>query len=219
MRRFICGAIAMALFLMSAPARANPLLPGTATAPDVFTGPTSVLGLPVLASISGNWATPAPPGATFGTYTADVRQESGGTLDFVYQVTNNPASIDSTVSVSMQSFGNFTTDVGYEFGTGLGLTNTPPGPIPLLVDRSLSGNSVRFTISILPGTTSALLVIKTDATTFSGGNLGILDGGTANVNAFAPAPLPSTASLGLVLIGGLGGVGGIRRLNSRRALA
>jgi len=35
----------------------------------------------------------------------------------------------------------------------------------------------------------------------------------------AAAPLPSTANMGLALLAGLVGVGGIRRLNSRRALA
>jgi len=45
------------------------------------------------------------------------------------------------------------------------------------------------------------------------------DNATLSLTSAVAAPLPSTAGLGLVLMGGLGGVGGIRRLNSRRALA
>jgi len=45
------------------------------------------------------------------------------------------------------------------------------------------------------------------------------DNATLTLVSAVTAPLPSTAGLGLVLMGGLGGVGGIRRLNSRRALA
>jgi len=45
------------------------------------------------------------------------------------------------------------------------------------------------------------------------------DNATLSLTSAVAAPLPSTAGLGLILMGGLGGVGGIRRLNSRRALA
>src|SRR5205085_490420 len=57
-----------------------------------------------------------------------------------------------------------------------------------------------------PGTVTQILVVKTNATSYVPGTISVIDGRTADVNGFAPGvPLPATASMGLVLLAGLGG--------------
>jgi hypothetical protein len=68
---------------------------------------------------------------------------------------------------------------------------------------------------LAPGTTTAIFVIKTNATSYGfGTHISIQDGGSQNLLGFAPVPLPATASMGFVLLGSLGGFGALRRLKN-----
>jgi hypothetical protein len=146
-------------------------------------------------------------GTTSGSLTTSVYRESGGTLDFYYQVANNASSATAIARQTDTSFTGYTTSLGYRTDAVSGFaTGTVP---PTTGDVSLTSSVVGFqfgppdSAKILPGTTSTVLVISTNATNFTAGNASIIDGGTQTVAAFQPAaggaiPEPGT----MVLLGG-----------------
>jgi hypothetical protein len=75
------------------------------------------------------------------------------------------------------------------------------GLIPVTVDRSSDGAVIGFNYpggnNILPGQTTAQLVVETDATNFGSGYLSATDGTSAFAQGFAPA-VPDPATLGLL---------------------
>jgi hypothetical protein len=140
-------------------------------------------------------------------------------LDFVYQVINSATSTDNVGRVTAITFTGFQADVGYSTGgePADGGTAFPTGTIaPGLVDRN-SADTIGFQFSsspsavIPPGAASTVLVIETDAKTFSSGFVSIIDGGATNEAAFQPASAPEP---GTALLLGLGmiGLAGVRRL-------
>lgn len=128
-----------------------------------------------------------------GTFDAQVYKDSStGDLDFVYQFANNANSVDSIESMTAGGFTTFTTDADYIPATGV----VPPTQ----VTRSGSGNNVGFEFpgagAVAPGANTDRLVIKTNATAFTGGFAVIQDGGNGSAADFTPAvPEPTTIAL------------------------
>jgi hypothetical protein len=141
------------------------------------------------------------------TYVEEVVADSGrgGLLDFILQTTNSPSSGDAIGRATLTSFAGFTTDVGTATSAG-GLTGgTAP---PVNITRGSSGDVVGFNFSpgvLSPGTTSEVLVIETNATTFFPGFVSEIDGGVATGPGFSPvsAPLIDHGFPGLLAVGGL----------------
>jgi len=176
--------------------------------PDIF----SLSGLTLLAS-SNSGSVVAVGGKYTFTLTAAVYSDPGnifgaGDLDFVYQVSNSASSVDSIGRVTAIDFTGFSTDVGY---TPSG--STLPGGLfvdgtvaPELVDR-VSADVVGFsfnaplTLLVGPGQTSTVLVIETDATNFTAGNVNLIDGSVSQVNAFQPTVVPEPTSFALLGLG------------------
>jgi hypothetical protein len=117
-------------------------------------------------------------------------------LDFYYQIMNSAASVTALARQSSTSFLGFQTQVAFRLDGGslsAGFVNGSPGIIPVTADRDASATTVGFNFvpappgtKIPPGTTSAVLVISTDAVNFSAGNVEIIDGGGQIVASFQP---------------------------------
>jgi len=225
MKRLLCSAIAVALLLIGSGARANPVAPGGSVTPDIF---ADVSGT-VLATYSGSYSAGSKLAGNFVEYV--VRDAVTGTLDFVYQF-KETGGVDSVGRITVDNYAGFTTDVGFASTLNLSLPAFGLGTIfPLTADRSGgTGDVVGFNYdktavtvlsTLVPGTVTMLTVIKTDAVDFKANDTSLIDGLTALASPTvgpAPAgggllaPLPSTAGLGLVLLGGLG-FGRARRAN------
>jgi hypothetical protein len=155
---------------------------------------------------------------TSGVLNTAVFQESGGTLDFYYQVENNAGSIDSLARETDTNFTGFTTSTGFRVDG-----STLPGGfvdgtvVPVTADRNGPGDVVGFSFNppdsakIPPGSTSNVFVISTDATHFTNGTASLIDGGTTTIKAFEPqsaVPEPSelmVMALGLITLVALQG--------------
>jgi hypothetical protein len=211
-------ALALAIVAIAAPrAEAALLVPGGSITP------TPIEPLPLatdgpLASISGNLS-PTNPTAWTGTYTSAVYGETSATnpvcpvgqtcMTFLYQVTITGGT-SAAGRVAVDSFAGFLTDVGQATG--------PFDTIFVLgqqgssaVDRGASGTDIGFDFGppcedlgntgvapgCTPGTeTSFILIVKTNATTFTNGFIHVINGTTSDNAAFQPAvPEPSVMAL------------------------
>jgi hypothetical protein len=225
-------ATAALILVFSGLSQATVLAPGTAGLPDTFglgtAASPNIVGTEK-ASTGGNFTTTSAGGATllnvnWAEYVyADTNNHfCSGCLDFVIWAQNTSASTDSINRITATDFTGFSTDVGSIPPAPLGTSPTganPSGTIPpSFVDRSLGGDTIGFDFqpisggippvllpsTFLPGTTSELLVIETDATGYTSGQVNFIDGGTSTVTGFAPVPEPISAGL---LLGGLFGAG------------
>jgi hypothetical protein len=197
-------------------AGANPACPGTVTNfgtdPSFF--PTNALadtGVVAFTGVGGLYS---------GTYDEIVAKDNTtGNMDFIFQIHNNAGSTDAIGRITTVPFDHFTTDVGYSstvFITAMGAGTR----FPDTVDRSLAGDVVGFNFlstssagELMPGQTTDLLVIKTNAPTFTGGFINTLDGDIARFPGFAPTPEP--AFYGLLSLG----MGGLFVMSFRRTVS
>ena len=131
-----------------------------------------------------------------GTLQLQVVKETGsGTLDFYFQIFNDSSSLDAIDRLTTGNYTGFATDVDWTNNATIGVAST-------FANRA-TADTVGFSFVgapfgnglILPGTNSAVLFIKTDATQFTQGTVQLINDATANVLAFAPVPEPSTGAL------------------------
>jgi hypothetical protein len=136
-----------------------------------------------------------------GILQSQVFQEAGGTLDFVYQFSddNNPNN-DAIERFAVDDFSNLVTDADYIPGSGTA--------IPELVTRqnATTGDVIGFQFAgVAPGTSTDILTIRTDATAFQTGSASFQDGGNVSIPAPVPAvPEPATIGLLALSLSGLG---------------
>jgi hypothetical protein len=187
-------------------------IPGNALPGDA----TGVAPGTLVATQTDPWSFTTTAGTTKGTLTAAVYMESGGTLDFYYQVVNDASSKTAIGRESATFFDDFLTSVGFRTdGSTLAGAGFVDGTIaPQVADRGTGVIGFAFKTPasnpILPGEASNVLIISTNGTKYVPGNAEILDGGSFTVTAFQPANVPEPATMAL-LGGGLLALAGIRR--------
>jgi len=192
----------------SSQVQATPLPPGGNVAPDAV--PAAVATQ--LADITSSFMT---PGGTTGTVREVVVREAGGTLDFLYQVTVASGS-SAIVRMSAIDYSGWSTDVSAVLGSaqaGVAPAFTNGGQGPSDATRSGGvGQTVGFDFNgIGAGDHSRVLIVRTNATIFGGGVIGVTNGGTDNVPGFAPSPEPASLVLLASCFLGLGGAYAWRR--------
>ena len=187
----------LALLLVLAPSSQATLVGLVPTPPGgtVLAGSTTDGPGTLLADMTALFSFTTTAGTTSGTVESAVYQESGGTLDFYYQVVNSASSATAIARETNTSFSGFMTDTGFRMdGSQLTGTTFVDGTVaPNFADRNATRavNGFLFELTdsskIQPGQTSNVLVIATDSTQFEPGNASVIDGGSQTVAAFQPA--------------------------------
>ncbi len=190
-----------------------PLIPPGGTKLPGFIPPGTAPGVLEAGPLTYPFSFSTSTGLTTGTLTSAVYREPGsGTLDFYYQLVNNPDSASSIGRETASSFSGFQTYVGYRID-GSSIPGFRSGTVaPVVVERDATGSDVKFIFDLTeaqalrPGQTSTIFIVSTDATQFKTGGVVINEKGPY-VDALQPAnpvPEPWTAVLigtGLFLIG------------------
>jgi hypothetical protein len=121
-------------------------------------------------------------------------------LTFTYLISMDSSTLDPVSRFTISSFANYSTDASY--------TSTGTDIIPSSVNRSSApGGVVRFsfdTAILGAGTTSALLVIQTDASSWAVTQAGLVDGVGTLANSLAPAPVATVPEPNQIIIAGAG---------------
>jgi len=209
--------IAMALVLTT-PASAAILLPGGTVVATPFSGSPGTL----LASVTSPFVSVLGPADFSGTATEAVYLDSvTGNLDFLYQWTNSSTSGFPIEASTDANYAGFTTDIYSQLGgPAFGPFSASGTVAATSIARSLNGANVSFLFpvpnAVQPGETTAIRMIKTNATSFGPGTFSVINQGTATLtNFFGPTgntPEPGTVTL---LAGALGVIA--LRLRRRRA--
>jgi len=177
------------------------LAPGGAVFPGQVTSGTFP-GVPAGPLITSRFSITTTAGTTTGTLVSAVYKK-GGTLDFYYQVSNDPASALSLRAIEATSFADYRTCVGFRTdGSSLsGFQNG--GNSPVTASSSSPPPAAGFEISfqfyppteppaeIAPGMTSLVLIISTNATRFDNMGAAIVldDAAGATVSGYEPVAL------------------------------
>jgi hypothetical protein len=198
----------LASLLLVAPAtsQATVLVPGGAVMPDILAGSAGTLVDSLLTPLTSG-------GDLVANLRTAVVMNSGGTLDFYYQIGNKGTSghnIDLAFNQSFAPGVTFATDVFYRLENGgLDFFHDVSSGAPSVASRNASGSVVGFEFSgspirsalrINPGEVSSILVIRTNATTYAAGSTTIsnsitLTGNSFAPTGFAPSAVPEPASL------------------------
>jgi PEP-CTERM motif len=208
MKRFLLSLAATAAAISAVPAQAVTILPGSSGLIfDPFAGIAATQGS-VLAttSVSGT-------GLTFSaTMRSAVYRNTLGTLDFYYQVartgpgTQGDEDVDAFTAANFATFGidGFVSATDIDGAGFFTAANNPPSSTTR-TGRSSNGISLQTDFGVNGLTLneiSAIYVFRTNATAYTAGTFGIIDGSTISGIAFAPInPVPEPATWGLMLVG------------------
>ena len=213
----VCAALLM-LLMCAARIYGLPLAPGITLLP----APAELdpMGGTLIASL-GPIAFTSPPlsGPFTGTLTTsviagDATNPFGG-LTFTFLLTNDATSLAPISGMINSSFIGFAIDASYQVPT----TGVPP----FSIDRNALGDEVHWDLvvapggpgALVPGTSSALLVLQTNATQFTFSNFASVIGSTVAVPSIGPAVPEPAATTGLILLAACVGVANARGVRTQ----
>ena len=203
------------MLALTTPAGAIVLTPGNS---DVTA--TSFSGAPgtLIATATSSFTSVLGASDFSGSVTEDVYKDSGtGMMDFVYQFSNNAASGKDIDQMTIADFGGYINDAyestGPVFDAFTASSNTSSGV------HELAGTiSWDYTTGMVPGATSAIVMIKTNAPTYAPGTISFIDQGTATLTDFmAPATAPEPSFIALLGLGLAGIVGAVKQSRRKQA--
>lgn len=184
----------------------------TALVPNVPTANVDVVG----SFFGGTLLDTAITGINNISYNGTARTavyDTGSGLDFYYQFTNNANSksgIERFAAYDFSSLGATQVDV-FQTGTGFGIFANGTEQSNY-ADRG-NGGVIGFNFipdgasKVVPGSTSFIQIIRTNATSYTVGNFGLLNGIADNATGFAPTsavPEPETYAMMLMGLGLMG---------------
>ena len=198
---------AVALLLIGSTARATVIAPNSS-----FTGPAAT-------ALTPGGAVPATTGGAYtigsdgaGTYSVRVYSpdaDNGGRTTIWFTVNVTAGDLNR---ITLTNFTGFTTDVFKVAGRDT-----------TFVDRNV-GNTVGLNfngpgvdgLGPTAGNNTVTYLIRTNAPSYTGGTINLIDGGVTAQASFGPAvPLPAPVWMGLTLLGGAGGIGRLKKFFRR----
>ena len=222
MKRLFMTLVASFAAISAIPTQAATLVPGQTNGVfDPFVQATQGMVL----------ATTSMSGSAF-TFAAIMRsavyRNITGTLDFYYQVARTGRGSlgeDSEIKAfTVANFHGFTIDAFFSTtdvdGGGFFTVANNPGEFTTTAQRTVDGQTLRTTFNVngLVGTeTSATYIFRTNATAFTRGTFGVINGSTISGLSFAPTSVvPEPATWGLMLVG-FGIIGSVLRRRQLQA--
>ena len=207
----------MAALAIAQPVHASPITPGQTLSPVPSSGDCDGCSGPFLADTGVQaWSVNSFFHGFYRSVVFDSDPGAGVLLDFYYQIVVS-ANADATVSrLTMSDFTGWATDVFYVDPGGGGSS----GRFPASADRNAAGSLVGFNFDpfVGPGFATQVMVIRTNASNFTAGSLGIFGpAGSTAVAAFQPSGTPAVPEPGSLLLLGTGVVALRRRLAKRWA--
>lgn len=148
----------------------------------------------VVDTVSSPFVTPTFTGTVVtSVISGDLSNPYGG-LTFIYRVFNDIGSVHPVSRATMNGYAGWLTDVSYQIPA--------VGVAPALVNRP-TADFVGFTYFdaplgsglITPGSSSAVMVIRTNSPAYRANFVSVIDGFVATVPSFSPIPEPATLAL------------------------
>src|SRR4051812_18972354 len=145
-RRTTAAAVFVCLAMLVLPARAAPLLPGTASVAPGEPDPTGGVVQPGTGG-AHPFAGPPGPGQFSGTLTTTVIKNDpsnpfAGGLTFAYRITNDAPSLSALDRMADVDFTGFLTDVSFQVPQA--------GVAPTMVARDVPGGTVTWSFTAAP---------------------------------------------------------------------
>jgi hypothetical protein len=192
--RFVAAPIALLVAaLMVSPVTAAPLAAGGLLAP-VPLGPDISSGMVVATTIHPIVAATYTANLVTTVYEGDTSNPYGG-LTFTYEI-RDVAGVQSINRLSLLGYGGQLVDASYLVPSGGGVA-------PAFIDREPPGDAIGISFAgaplgpgpVMPGQSSAMLVLQTAAPDYTPSMAFLIDGSTTGAETLAPIPEPATLTL------------------------